>query len=364
MNTWLSVVQYAGFASFLAAASLASNPPHGDEDHASDWTSLDRELDQLSKTVEPEGSALKIGGYFKFNVVRAPDVQDAFGDTKTAFELNGVWLDISGKLENGFGYYIGISGYNSKGQTVLRDATITVPIVSGIHATVGQCKPKFLYSATVSRSKGLFLERAKQGSIWTRRDVGVIFTGHEGRCRWDAGVQNGGDTTAERNLYEGKFAFDAVGKGIDPKQEGGYGVDAPSRLTVAISAVDDDSVTGGSVGAAELEGVYDRFFVAGEVLKYGSGWVKKAASGGAAKGANGLAGETPYDFEVACALSHKFEVAVRYQNQNDINATRDLTYGLNWYVHGHACKWQLNWVHTDNIVQHLDVYELGLTLAF
>ncbi len=348
-------------ASFLPALVPAQTAGSGDAPE--DWLRLDREIALLAQKPDSQPEESRIGGFIRTRYEIADDPSG--GDDVSGVVLGPVWLEFNGNVAEDVRYLLGFGFREEDGEPVLgvRDARVSFPLTESVRSTVGQFRVPFLYSATSARSKGLFLERSSQGAIWNRRDQGWMLDGRVGRLRWFASAFNGGDGAREEFLLAGKLAWALLGPGIDLKQEGGYGVDSPTRVTTAVGVVDEGTIEGGTVLAAELEGASGRFFFHGEIVDYGEGFVPKAVRQGAAKNASGRADTTPYGATLACMLSERCEVAARYEGLDDANDSHKTWLGLNWYVRGHKCKWQLDWIRTEGADEG-DVLQLGLTVGF
>jgi hypothetical protein len=351
----------------LSTLSLISLASGADGSHASDdWQGLDREIEQLQRQLEStqgKTAGPRISGFILTSYERFDDIAGSHIADRDGFQVNKVWLEVNGPAGEGFRYNLGIDALTSQGQFQFRDVEVSFPVVGHVRGTMGKFRPPFLYSATDARSKGLFLHRSVQGSIWNRRDDGFMLNGKVDGVRWFASAQNGGDGADKDLLLVGKLAWAVAGGGIDLKQEGGYGVDAKTRITAGVGVVNEGSIDQGTVLGGEVEGCSGRFFFQGEVVDYGDGFTPNSVRHGAAKHASGSGGTTPYAVALACMLTGKHEAAVRYEDLDDIQRTRKTWFGLNWYVHGHACKWQLDWEHTAG-VNEAALLELGVTVAF
>jgi hypothetical protein len=59
------------------------------------------------------------------------------------------------------------------------------------------------------------------------------------------------------------------------------------------------------------------------------------------------------------------ELAVRYEDFDDSDNTTAITIGANWYLQGHAAKWQANYVTVaaDTSANEFDLIQVGLTVS-
>src|SRR5258705_9449916 len=246
----------------LSTMSLLALSSGGEAGRASDdWTSLDREIEQLSQKLSADkakAAGPRLSGFIITSFERFDDIAGSHIADREGFQVEKVWLELSGSLGHGFRYNLGIDATRPNNQVAVRDAEISFPIVTHVRGTMGKFRPPFLYSATDSRSKGVFLHRTAQGSIWNRRDDGVMVDGRLGAVRWFASAQNGGDGAGQNLVACGKIACAVAGGGIDLKQEGGYGVHAKTRITVGAGAVEEGSIDEGTVLGGEIEGCSGR----------------------------------------------------------------------------------------------------------
>jgi len=61
----------------------------------------------------------------------------------------------------------------------------------------------------------------------------------------------------------------------------------------------------------------------------------------------------------------QWEIAVRYEDLDDMNDTTRATAGLNYYMGGHNAKWQLNFSTSDSDIKanEIDVIALALVVG-
>jgi hypothetical protein len=330
--------------------------------HADDWLSLDREIETLALVLDTPADAPKLGGYLRTSFQHSDDILAPDGSHTDGFFVDGVWLELQGSL-GGARYDIGVTGFGSSGTAEVRNATASVDLGDNVRGTLGQYKPPLLYTSNVSRSKLVFYDRTDEGSIWNRRDVGGMLGGRVGPVNWRVSAQNGGDKAGDDLLYVGHVTCDVLGAGVSQRQEGGFGVDVKPGVTAGLGYADERGLEDGQVFTGEVEAVAGRFFFHSEILDYGDGFTPGAIHSGGAKNANGRAGTQPFDATLACMLTEQYELAARYEDFDDTFGTQQTSLGVNKYVFGHACKWQLNWTRKEGL-QNIDVLLLGLTIAF
>ncbi len=351
--------------SALALAMVAGAAKAGDHEVTNDWTSLDRELSGLASTLSnaPDANGAKVNFWLKTNYLNQ-DVHNA-NDT-SGFQLQGVRITFSGDVAPG--YSVKVQVETASGTALIRDAYGTVKLCKEATLTMGNFKVPFLFSETDADEKGLFYERTGQGSLWTTRDIGAMVKAEIENFRIYGAATNGSDGPTERMFLDGKVAWDSDPANRIDKQEGGYGVNVPTHFTLATSYIDDDSTTDAQAWALEGEAVSGPLWVQAEYIDYQKGWANlpSFATGPGAKSAK-LGDTKPFDVQAGWMLNENWELAVRSEFPDTGAAHRESVYGggINYYVKGHDCKWQLDVIKVDSANASVDTtkIELGLTLV-
>lgn len=353
----LSAVALATVAGSLQASG-AENA--ADAETSREYLSLDRELEELADSLAVQEGGVKVNAWIKTNLIWQDSTTG--GSDTLGTQLSGVRLSFSADVTEATKLKISIDG--AKGTVELKDAFAYSKLASWANLTFGQYRAPILQSSSASDESLLFYERSIQGNVWKEREPGVMFDGKLQQFRWYAWAQNGGDGVGEDLLLGGHLAYDLRGPGI-VKQEGGFGPDAETAITLGATYLDEGTLSDGAVMAFEALAVSGPIFFQGEVVDYDDGFTAGSVPTGAAKSASGLAGTTPWDLTAAFAFNPQWEAAVRYGDSDDVDDTSTIGLGLNYYVNGHKTKWQLNLLSTssDDDARDTDKILLGLVLA-
>ena len=237
------------------------------------------------------------------------------------------------------------------GSFKLKDGYARFALAEDIHAQLGQFKSRFVFSAFSSDEKLGVYRRTVIGSAFGERDPGLQLDGKLGPFIAALQAQNGGDGAGDEWALTAKAIFAAIGKPLE-KQEGGFGPDAETALTLGLGYLDDTTVSEGTALSAEAMLASGPLWAAAEVVDLGDDF--REISAGPAKKAPDLAGGTPWTTTAALALDAKLELVGRFQDYDDAADTRSILGGINYYVNGHATKWQLNYSLTDSDDADLD----------
>ncbi len=345
------------------------------------WTTLDREIAALAqaqaeaKAEAPAGP--KISGYLRVSTYWSDIPLPGSTEDQLGTAIANTRINVGGKVGE-VTYRISKDGASQPpvyppaaptvGTVAIRDAWASMPLAEGLNLQMGRNKTPFLFSEMVGEEKQLFWDRPLQGDTWKGRDQGVQLNGRWGHIRAWAQLMNGGDASGDEQYFNALAAYDLIaGKGMGG-QEGGFGPDAETNLTLAAGYVDDGSFTDGDAINGQLLACSGPFYFQGEVVSYGDGYVPGAAPTGPATGPSNLdlAGTTGWDAALSYALNEKWEIAARYQDTDDPNNTDIVTGGLNWYYDGWSVKWYLNWDHvsSDLATAEGDRALIGLLVAF
>lgn len=342
-----------------------------------DWSSLDAEIANLSSTyVAADDTAPKISGWLKID-----QFWSDFGNSGSLFgtALASARLNFSGKVGD-FAYKLQIDGSSGAtgagfggaagtgGNVSLKDAWASYPISENLKFQFGRFKAPFLFTSMVSDDREVFWDRTFQGEIWNGRDQGVQLIGNYDHFRAWGNMQNGGDGVADDLMWNVNAAWDLVaGKGLG-SQEGGYGVDATTNVTVAAGYLDEGALDDGGVINAQAIATIGGFYLQGEVVSYGDGFTPQPATfvGISRPAAQAdLAGSTGWDVTGAWQFNEKWQAALRYQD-TDTQDTQILSVGLNWFVAGWGVQWIANYDHvkSDNSAIESDRVLVGLVVDF
>jgi hypothetical protein len=77
-------------------------------------------------------------------------------------------------------------------------------------------------------------------------------------------------------------------------------------------------------------------------------------------------GITPFNVAGSFVIMpDQLEAAIRYEDFDDVDNTNWITVGANWYLQGHAAKWQFNYItsSSDDAALETDHFQIGLTVS-
>lgn len=351
------------FRSALALASLAGAATAGTPASSHEWLRLDRELEALASSIAPQDQAdpaVVVSAWMKTHYDNSGDVTTSSGNDLGGFGFEGIRLNVDGTIGN---YKVKISADSKGGDFSVRDAFARTNVADGVAVQMGQFKSRFLYSYYHSDQSMVFYRRNAIASAWGTRDTGVQVDGRFGPILGIVQLQNGDDAAGDEWALTAKLQWAAIGKMLE-KQAGGFGTDAETALTFGAGYCDDTTVDNSSAFVAEAVFVSGPFFAMAEVVPHDDGFTGIASGVAAKVDAAGFADDVPWDVGAAWMLTDQWELAADYQENDDPNNTNTVRGGVNYYVNGHATKWQLNYAMTssDDPAQEVDLFTLGLVI--
>lgn len=348
----------------FAVAAAPGNPAPAPSDDA--WLSLDREIESLAAAAAPlqgEEKGFEVSAWIKTSYDHSSDAPfqaDPVEDVNlSGFDFEGIRLNFKGEVE---GYEVKISIDGKDGAVKLKDGYVRFDVTDAIHAQLGQFKSRFLFSSYASDEKLVMYRRSLLGGSFSERDPGLQLDGKFGPFIAILQAQNGNDGVGDHMAVTAKAIWAAIGKAIE-KQSGGYGPDADTALTFGLGYYDDSSVSDGTALSAEAELATGPFWASAEVVDVGDDFVDIDAGPAKKAGANGIAGGTPWAVTGAWMFDPRFELVGRFQDYDDDENTTSVLGGVNYYVNGHATKWQLNYEMRDSDSTDLDGDRLTLGLV-
>ena len=234
----------------------------------------------------------------------------------------------------------------------VQDAWARTAVSEHLRLTMGRFRSPLLGSSLVEPENLLFILRTTDGQYWfDNRDEGAMLDGAYEALRWSLAVQNGGDGSGNDLALTGRLSFDALGEGAD-RVEGALASGDGTNLTLGAAYHDDASASaGGDVLALDAFASSGPLAAQLEWLDYGD------------DGLYGVFADTsPWSVSASyVVVPDKYEVAVRWQDLDDVNDQRALTLGINRYLQGHDCKWQLNYVDVSADSGDVATFAIGLT---
>jgi hypothetical protein len=351
---------FAAVLGCLAVPSLAMGSG------TDEWLSLDKEISELAQATAtaqqseaPKG--IQVSAWIKTQYDYSDDeAYEPAPDTDlSGFGFESIRINFAGKIG---AYDLKLSIEGKSGTMVIRDAYVRFQIAENFHGWMGNFKSRFLFSSWESDDKMITYRRTLLGTAYNTRDLGVMLDYVLGPVIAIAELQNGNDNAGDDWAFTGKAIFTALGKTIE-KQSGGYGPDAETALTFGLGYFDDANVDNTSAISAEAMFASGPFWASGEIVDNDDGFT--GITSGPATAAAKLSDTTPWDVTLAFMFSANVELVGRYTDADDDADTKTVLGGVNYYVNGHATKWQLNYSMTDSDDSDLDgdMLSVGLVVA-
>lgn len=346
---WFGLV---GLTGPVSASSVERTPD--------DWANLDQEIETLALSLSQDGIGARVGATLKVNASDFHNfsIPPATTDVRAViFDNIRFWLEGSA---GEFDYRIEAEGaaVGVPGTPVIVDAWVRWELAETVRATLGQYLRPILWGALIQPHRLLFILRTTDGQFWHARDRGFMVDGDYERLHWALSVEDGGDFQGDDLAWTARLALDVIGNGVGYAQ-GSIEAEDEAAMTVAVAFHDDPSAAqDGEVFALEAMFTQGPFAAHGELLDY-------ANDGGGGTGLYSVASDTtPWSVDFAWMIEPEtWEVAVRWQDVDDVVQRETLTLGINRYIEGHNLKWQLNWADTDANVAANDTEAISLGLT-
>jgi hypothetical protein len=244
----------------------------------------------------------------------------------------------------------------------LRDAYVRTDIVDGVQLWWGQYKCPFLASSAVGEGRLSFIDRTRLGELFGSAPAyqpGVAVTGDWDAIHLKVSVQNGADGTSDEHgiVLRGEYM---IGEGAK-HHEGAYGSAGGLNATVGLGYFKDD----GDVGGMEFGKAWGvDAYVTSDNLSFHAEIVDMDEELAINTLGNTTDDATPWSATVGYLLPDQpWEVLARYQ---DLDTETDATLiggGVNYFVNGHATKWQLNLSQYDDDNIDGTILQLGLVVG-
>jgi len=246
-------------------------------------------------------------------------------------------------------------------QTVdLRDAWVRKALAENIQIYVGQYKCPLLASGNVGDGSLAMIDRTRIGYLFSfpgAYQPGIAVMGDFGPVHLKLSVQNGADSFIDGFGIVARGEF-KVGDGAK-QNEGALGADGFNATFGVGYFTDDSQIAGSDFGsglAADVYATMDALSFHAEVLDADEELASRALG-------NTTEDATAYDATVGFLFSDEIEGFVRYQNlDNEVDADI-IGAGANYYVSGHALKWQLNASKYEDDNIDGTVFQLGLAIG-
>ncbi len=351
---------FAAVLGCLAVPSLAAGSG------SDEWLSLDKEIAELAQATATAQQAeapkgIQVSAWIKTQYDYSDDeAYQPDPDTDlSGFGFESLRINFTGKIG---AYELKLSIDGKSGTMLLRDAYVRFQIAENFHGWMGNFKSRFLFSAWEADDKMITYRRTTLGYAYNSHDVGVMLDYVLGPVIVIGQLQNGDDSAGDEWAITGKAILAAIGKPIE-KQSGGYGPDAETALTFGLGYFDDSTIDNTTAISAEAMFASGPFWASGEIVDNDDGFT--GITSGPAGAAAALSDTTPWDATLAFMFSANVELVGRYTDADDDADTTTILGGVNYYVNGHATKWQLNYSMTDSDDVDLDgdLLTLGLVVA-
>lgn len=351
MKQWFlcSLAPTVALTGLLAAPATASG---GD-----DWSSLDRDLEALVTGQDSAWTGVpNVHGLIRPSAILLPNTNSHQDDR--GFKVLNAQLSVDGEVTEKVRYIVQLEAADDTAR--LLDAYGAWDSCKYVRVTVGRFRSPLLWESQLADSALLFILRTDTGELFYTRDEGAMLSGSVGALNWAAAVQSGLDAMADRPLISARVGFDALGGGSGLNQ-GAYGAGDETKLSIGAGYFDDQSQGGGKDGdvfAADAQLKVGRFAADAMVAKF-----QEFSS--TTLGFDTRSDSLPWNVSASFMIAEdKVEAAARYQVINNINNQKDVTAGLNYYVNGHAMKFQANASYIfsdDNLID--DTVRFGLAAS-
>jgi hypothetical protein len=338
-----------------------------------DWSDLDRDLDLLASSLAPAQTGPTISGWISSRYGTSSDFQPAGGGGNDlgGFSLHDARLMLNGGIAN-VSVLLEVDGTTNgdvsgnvfgatsgPGALAVLDAWAAWNITNELRLQMGNFRAPFLGSSLRNANMLLFMDRSILGDTWAFRDQGLQIGGNWGMWGFAAAVQNGIDAQGDDNAFSARVHVTPMG--TPAMHEGGLGATGDPTLTVGAGFYQDDDTIVDDVSAFCLDASFTVgiFSVAGEFVDFDEG-VGVPLPGGVVTDAS------PWNLAFGVmAIPDQLEIGLRFEDFDDDNDTTLVTVGANWYLQGHAAKWQLNYSTADSDLdaQEGEVLQAGLLVS-
>jgi hypothetical protein len=324
--------------------------------HDEQWASLDRDIEALAASgPAQQQQGMQIGALLRLLYGYASDTNGLLFpgiDDISGFAVERAQIDAEGQIEDyGFRLQLEAAG----GTATLLDAYGTWQINEYVRTSMGNFRAPFLWESLLDDGNRLLILRTDAGEFFYQRDVGAMVDGQYDRLHWAAAIQNGFDGVGDEYMLSGRVGVDILGAGIG-MQQGAYGLESGADLTWNFSILDEAAAPeDGTLYATDAQFRLSQFSADAQYVKLPD----DPAFLGDRADAGLWAATVAY-----MVVPEKYEIAVRYQDTDNIDDDGEFTIGVNRYVVGHDVKWQLNFASadSDDSEKEFDVILLGLNI--
>jgi hypothetical protein len=362
MKTPTTVLALNALLCPLAMASTGSTEPDR-------FAELDSALSQLTATTQTD-DPLRFGALLRAYYDNVEDELTLSGDDISGFRIYDaqVWVhaqvgayEVFVKMDAGETDAFPPVDGDGVTDFELRDAWAKTGIAENFHLYWGQFKCPLVASGNVGDGNLAMIDRTRIGRLFSMPGAyqpGAALTADFEAFHVKLAVQNGADGSADEfgMVARAEFQLNDGAK----HREGALGAEGTDG-TIGIGYFQDDSQVGGEdFGSAIALDAYltmDAFSFHGEVLAADEELAANAV-GNTTEDATLWAATVGYLFG-----DGKYEGFLRYQDlDNEVDATL-VGGGLNYYVNGHATKWQVNVSQYDDDNADGMILQLGLAIG-
>lgn len=346
------------------ALTMATTPALATE---TSWSTTDRDLAGLSSSLTQGATGVSVSGFLRSSYASSSDIQVG-GDDLGGFSIDDAQIWVNGSIGD-FSVVVQseassssntIGDVGATGALGLLDAYASWKATEQLKVQLGQFRPAFLGSSLRNENNLLFINRSALGAEYAFRDQGVQLSGAFGMINFAVYAQNGSDGAAKEMSYG--FRVEATPMGTASNNEGVLGAADNASLTVGLGYLTNDGAVSDDISLGiDANFTMGVFGVSAEIVD-----LDKGASLSLPGGVGVVSDATPFNAAASFAvMPDQLELAVRYEDFDDSDNTTAITIGANWYLQGHAAKWQANYVTVaaDTSANEFDLIQVGLTVS-
>ena len=310
------------------------------------WSTTDRDLASLSSSLTQGASGVSVSGFLRSSYVGWSD-EDVGG-----FSIDDAQIWVNGTVGD-FGVVVQTEASDSDnlpfqtgalGDLSVLDAYVTWNATEMIKVQMGQFRPAVLASSLGNENNLLFINRSILGSNFAYRDQGVQVSGSFGMVNVAVYAQNGADGVGD-DLSIGARATATI-MGTASNNEGALGASGDPSLTVGLGFTDDKGLLGSEVIALDAAFTMGALGISAEIVDVD------------------VQNNTPFNVAGSfVVMPDQLELALRYEDADNAINENTITFGANWYLQGHAAKWQFNYITLDSDAGDTDHFQVGLTVS-
>jgi hypothetical protein len=305
--------------------------------NGSDWLELDQDIASLTSNVNT-AAGVNVGALLRTSF------RD--GGTTSGFVHDDADLWFEGAVED---ISMRVSVALDSGTALVEEAYATWACGSDLNIMWGKFNAPSLRSADIDDEGLLFIDRSLLGDHFRMFDSGASVAGDYEGIAWALGLQNGDDGSGEDHMMFAHVAYH-IGAGT-----GGHdgslmaGDDLAGTISVGYSDMENDGD--------------DAILTADFAATMGpiSGSIELADSGDDGIGGGLGDGTNPLAIAIGYLFADNMEAAFRHEDRDNTADESRLTFGLNYYLHGHNAKWQFNYVDDDAAAD--EIIAVGLTVG-